>query len=241
MGSLAAGFGLTSLILHGETHQQMNVADRAHLDTFLTAIDASPTALERPNCRGWVGEYQITGKHGHVLADGAGYFLYATTPERDRRDPDGKIRTYGSSRRWNNVKRQLIFARLIRDGDDEGVLRLDRLPTEAEAGAIRDCLGIRRRRHLSPEALAQARSALELAAGRAKSPVPEPGSAQVVGPMARPLLGTEPRATRPRASNALAGNCGPGAGRLKPDPPIAPVPEMENLHGTRPLSSAKKF
>jgi hypothetical protein len=157
--------------------------NRTHLDTFLTALDASAIALGRPVCRGWVGDYQITGKHGHVLADGAGFLLYVTTPQRDRRDPDDKIRTYGSSRRWNNVKRQLIFAHLIQDGDDEGVLRLDRLPTEAEAGAIRDCLGIRRRRHLSPEALAQARSALELAAGRAKSPVPEPGSAQVVGPV----------------------------------------------------------
>jgi hypothetical protein len=103
-----------------------SMSDRAHLDTFLTAIDASAIALERPACRGWIGDYQITGKHGHVLADGAGFLLYATTPQRDRRDPDGRVRTYGSSRRWNNVKRQLIFARLIQDGDDEGVLRLDR-------------------------------------------------------------------------------------------------------------------
>jgi hypothetical protein len=160
-----------------------SMSDRTYLETLLIALDASPIALGRPNCRGWVGDYQITGKLGHVLTDGAGFLLYVTTPERDRRDPDGRVRTYGSSRRWNNVKRQLIFARLIQDGDDEGVLRLDRLPTEAEAGAVRDCLGIRRRRHLSPEALAQARSALELAAGRAKSPVPEPGSAQAVGPV----------------------------------------------------------
>jgi hypothetical protein len=164
----------------------MNVADRAHLDTFLTAIDASPTALERPNCRGWVGEYQITGKLGHVLADGAGYFLYATTPERDRRDRDGKIRTYGSPRRWNNIKHRLNFCRVVQDGDDEGCFQLDRLPTKAEAGAIRDCLGIRKRRHLSPEALAQARSALEVAAGRAKSPVSEPGSAEATGPLEPP-------------------------------------------------------
>jgi hypothetical protein len=131
------------------------------LNTLLTALDASPRALRRPVCRGWVGDYQITGKHGHVLADGAGYFLYATTPERDRRDPDGEIRTYGSPRRWDNIKRRLTFARLSQDGDDEGCFHLDRLPTKAEAGAIRDCLGIRKRRHLSPEALAKARSTLE--------------------------------------------------------------------------------
>jgi hypothetical protein len=48
------------------------MTDRDHLAKFLAAIDASPTALERPVCRGWVGDYQITGKTGHVLADGAG-------------------------------------------------------------------------------------------------------------------------------------------------------------------------
>jgi hypothetical protein len=159
------------------------MSDRAHLDTFLTAIDASAIALERPACRGWIGDYQITGKHGHVLADGAGFLLYATTPQRDRRDPDGRVRTYGSPRRWTNVKRQLSFCRLMQDGDDEGCLHLDRLPTEAEAKLIREALGIRRRRHLSPEALAQARSALELAAGGAKSPVLGPGSAPATGPV----------------------------------------------------------
>jgi hypothetical protein len=56
----------------------------------LTALDASPIALGRPNCRGWVGDYQITGKHGHVLADGAGFLLYVSTNE--------------SVRRWTNVK-----------------------------------------------------------------------------------------------------------------------------------------
>jgi hypothetical protein len=74
------------------------MSDRTHLDTFLTAIDASPLALERPNCRGWIGDYQITGKHGHVLADGAGFLLYVSAGE--------------SIRRWTNVKRQLSFCRL---------------------------------------------------------------------------------------------------------------------------------
>jgi hypothetical protein len=55
------------------------MSDRAHLDTFLTAVAASPTALERPVCRGWAGDYQITGKHGHDLADSAGFLLYVGT------------------------------------------------------------------------------------------------------------------------------------------------------------------
>jgi len=43
-----------------------------------------------------------------------------------------------------NIKAQLAFARLTQDGDDEGCFYLDRLFTQAEAGPIRDSLGIRK-------------------------------------------------------------------------------------------------
>ena len=48
-------------------------------------------------------------------------------------------------------------------------LRLDRLPTAAEADLIREALGIRKRRHLSEEELARVTSALERARGLYKS------------------------------------------------------------------------
>lgn len=140
--------------------------DKEHLTALLTALDASPGALERPVCRGWVGDWQITGRHGHALPAGAGYQLYATTPEQDRWDPDGKRRCYGSARRWTNVKQQLAFCHVTQDGDDEGCFHLGRLPTRAEAEAIRDCLGIRKRRMVTAEARAQ----LEAARALAKSP-----------------------------------------------------------------------
>jgi hypothetical protein len=108
---------------------------RAHLDTFLTAIDASPAALECPNCRGWIGDYQITGRHGHVLADQPGYLLYVAA-------------------RWKKAKR-ILPGTVTQDGDDEGILRLDRLPLSSEAEAIRDLIGIRKRRHMTAEALAK--------------------------------------------------------------------------------------
>ena len=41
---------------------------------------------------------------------------------------------------------------MSQDGDDEGTLRLDRLPTAAEAELIRDLIGIRKR-HVTAEAL----------------------------------------------------------------------------------------
>jgi hypothetical protein len=119
-------------------------SEREHLTTLLTALDAAPGALRRPVCRGWIGDWQITGKHGHVLADGAGFLLYAqATP-----------------RRWTNIKHHLAFAHLTQDGDDEGCLHLDRLPTRDEAEAIRECLGIRRRRNLSDDARARLAEAM---------------------------------------------------------------------------------
>jgi hypothetical protein len=140
-------------------------SDRDHLEKLITAIDASPTTLERPVCRGWVGDWQITGKSGHVLAaPPSGYLLYANTPEGDEQHPDHPERKlcYGSARKWTNIKAQLVaFARLIQDGDDEGCFYLDRLPTQAEAGPIRGALGIRRRRTVTEETKARLRSQLE--------------------------------------------------------------------------------
>jgi hypothetical protein len=122
----------------------MTVTDRAQLGPFLAAVDASPIALERPNCRGWIGDHQITGKHGHVLADHPGYLLYVT----------------GTVQRWKKAKR-LLPGTVTQDGDDEGIVRLDRLPTPAEAESIRDLIGIRKRRVVAESVRAN------LAAGRA--------------------------------------------------------------------------
>ena len=136
------------------------VSDRSHLYAFLTATDASATALERPVGRGWVGDYQISGKTGHVLANGAGYLLYVHIDERTamKRGP--------SSRPWKNAKARLTFCKVTQDGDWEGCLHLDRLPTADEAVVIREVLGIRKRRHMTTEAL----SKLERTRGLIKSP-----------------------------------------------------------------------
>jgi hypothetical protein len=91
----------------------MTVAiDRERLVALLNALDASPRCLERPVCRDWVGDWQITGKHGHAMTDGDGYLFYAqATP-----------------RRWTSIKQSLAFCKLTQDGDDEGILFLNRLP-----------------------------------------------------------------------------------------------------------------
>jgi len=116
----------------------------ANLAAMLTALDASARALRLDEC----GDWRIGGKLGHVYADGAGFLLFVDTGE--------------SPRRWTNIKRRLDFCRLAIDGDDEGALHLDRLPTPAEAEAIRDALGIRKRRVVTDEARAQLEAARSL-------------------------------------------------------------------------------
>jgi hypothetical protein len=127
--------------------------DRDRLAAMLIALDASPRTLRRPVCRGWVGDWQIIGRYGHIIPDGPGFLIYVATDE--------------SPRRWGFVKQRLEFCRVTQDGDDEGCLRLDRLPTQTEADAIREAIGVKRRRHLSPEALAEALAGLERARGTA--------------------------------------------------------------------------
>jgi hypothetical protein len=121
--------------------------DRAALLPLIHALDASPLALKRDLVRdeGRTDDWTIHGTFGHIYPDGAGYLLCVMSDE--------------SARRWSNVKARLGFCRLTQDGDNEGCLRLDRLPTPHEAGLIREALGIRKRRHLCDDAKAKARAA----------------------------------------------------------------------------------
>jgi hypothetical protein len=89
----------------------------------------------------WLARHwQITGRHGDVQAFDGGFLIY--------------FQAEGAPRRWTNTKALLSFAELRQDGEDEGIVGLDRLPTSAEAAVIRKVIGIRRRRHLSNLAMA---------------------------------------------------------------------------------------
>lgn len=111
--------------------------DRDRLAAMPIALDASPRTLRRPVCHGWLGDWQITGRHGDVQAFDGGFLIY--------------FQSEGSPRRWTNAKALLSFAELRQDAEDEGIVGLDRLPTSAEASLIRKVIGIRRRRHLSAD------------------------------------------------------------------------------------------
>jgi hypothetical protein len=126
-------------------HAEERRSDRSRLQDLLGALDASERQLRRDEC----GDWQIGGRWGHIYAMGDGFHLVAFTDECDVGTTDRR-----SARRWESAKRRLAFAVVVQDGDEEGILRLDRVPTSAEAEEIREILGIRRRRHLSPEEIA---------------------------------------------------------------------------------------
>jgi hypothetical protein len=68
---------------------------------------------------------------------------------------------YVTAQRWKKAKR-VLPGTVTQDGDDEGIVRLDRLPTPAEAETIRDLIGIRKRRSMTTEAWASLERAREL-------------------------------------------------------------------------------
>jgi len=110
--------------------------ERAHLETLLTALGATGRALRRDSC----GDWAIEGKRGHIYADGSGFLIVVCTG--------------GFIRLWANTKRKLDFCRVTQDGDDEGCLHLDHLPTPKEADLIRRALRIKRKRRYTPDQLA---------------------------------------------------------------------------------------
>jgi hypothetical protein len=75
-----------------------------------------------------------------------------------------------SSRPWSGAKSKLSFCRVTQDGDREGCLYLARLPAPHEAAAIRETLGIRKRRTITDEARVQ----LEANLKSTKSPKLDP-------------------------------------------------------------------
>jgi hypothetical protein len=120
--------------------------DRVSLKGLLLALDASPVSLKRDLVRGEgrTGDLAVHGRLGHIYPDGDGYLLcIVAADELDQ-----------SARRWSNVKQRLGFCQLRQDGDAEGTLRLDRLPTPHEAALVREALGVKRKRQLSAEAKA---------------------------------------------------------------------------------------
>lgn len=95
--------------------------------------------LHLNECDDWV----LTSSYGSIQTDGEYWYLYVI------------------DRRWSSVKKELSFMTLTQDGDDEGILRLDRMPTELEAIKIRKILNLRKMPDYTPEQLKALRDQLE--------------------------------------------------------------------------------
>jgi hypothetical protein len=115
------------------------LSERNALVRLLDCLDAADTALKRDISGGYgrKGDLAIEGRHGQIYASGDRLLLFFSVPEKGNQTP--------SSRPWERVKRTLSFCKVTQDGDWEGCLQLDRLPTAAEGEAIRVALGIRKR------------------------------------------------------------------------------------------------
>jgi hypothetical protein len=103
------------------------------------ALDSRAAQLRRDEC----GDWAIFGKNGHIYAVPEGFQLVIGT--------DIEHEMTNSARQWSADKKRLNFCQVTQDGDEEGCLILDRLPTKAEGAIIRDVVGIPKARHLSDE------------------------------------------------------------------------------------------
>ncbi|MDN4984651.1 hypothetical protein QY049_15720 [Bradyrhizobium sp. WYCCWR 13022] len=115
------------------TLNRLRVQDRAELDTLRCAINATGSSLKRDEC----GDWTLSASRGAV------------------RVCDGVYRAYvgcRSARHWGSVKKSLdAFCTVTLDGDQEGIVRIDRVPAEDQAHQLRDAIGLRRAPSFSTE------------------------------------------------------------------------------------------
>jgi hypothetical protein len=108
-----------------------------NLETIIELSGSSPRALTQDG----YGKWMMLGARGHVYADRKGFVIYVLTD---------------NGRQWSRAKRDLGFCAVPQDHEDEGCLRLDRMPTKPEAILIRTTIGARHKGpqggNLGPEA-----------------------------------------------------------------------------------------
>lgn len=100
-------------------------ADRDLLLRLVGTLSISKVRLKRDPC----GDWNIAGRRGHISTDGTAWYIYLPCKTK---------------RRWDAAKRELAGLTVTQDGDDEGILRLDDMPSEALAETLRRLLGLRK-------------------------------------------------------------------------------------------------
>lgn len=123
-------------------------AERERLLELVEALGCRDACLKRDDC----GDWRVVGKLGHVYAvPKAGFLIYF------RGAPEFEEAT--SSQAWTWCKKALEpFCEVRNDGDGEGMLFLDHLPSADEAEIVRLKLGIAKKREMSAAELERLRS-----------------------------------------------------------------------------------
>jgi hypothetical protein len=113
--------------MHPDVLAQLRKLDREDLGMMLRVLHGAKRALKaRDEC----GDPVIAGSRGAIRATNGTFSIY--------------VRCCDSRKRWNNIKRATAdFAIRTMDGDDEGVLKLTRLPVGEEIALVRKIIGIR--------------------------------------------------------------------------------------------------
>jgi len=109
--------------------------DKKQVNDILVALDAAATKFGRDECQAWT----VRGVKGHIYTWGdaghAKWLLYVRCSSKGQ---------------WSRNRRALTaFGRCTQDGDDEGIVMFDHLPTPDEAKLIRRIAGIRKRQPIN--------------------------------------------------------------------------------------------
>lgn len=121
--------------------------DKKYLKKLAKALGISEGRIKLDEC----GDWNIFGTRGKISTETDFWYLYTSSD---------------TPRKWTYTKKQLGFMEVHQDGDDEGILKLARMPFADEAREVRKVIGLRPTTLLTEEQ----RIALK---NRLKSPSPE--------------------------------------------------------------------
>jgi hypothetical protein len=119
--------------------QSNRLDDKRLLQGLSDALATSGRRIRLDPC----GDWNILGARGHIFTDAKLWYVFVAAD---------------SKRRWTSIKHKLSFMHLSQDADDEGVMKLERMPTPAESKIIRKVLGLRQKTQLTEDQQAELKS-----------------------------------------------------------------------------------
>ena len=100
--------------------------DKKLLQKLSEALNSSEERIHLDEC----GDWNIFGRKGKIFTDAELWYIYISAK---------------SKRHWSSIKKKLNFMVISQDGDDEGILKLERMPSQEEAEIVREMVGLNKR------------------------------------------------------------------------------------------------